>query len=177
MNLNSFALNNKVRTMKHIVPNEKLIYNLDAIKLSLYMSENFPDMMADIAFINDRAISATRARQEAINSNYPLFGADEIAHEVLMEGFHVSPFHIVSTSLNDLDFFSNEKISDDIIFPLAYSITFEDPEIMAVFNKYKNQFSKHFEDSLEYEQMCAEVAKLVNSYEFNYNEENESVEY
>lgn len=121
-----------------------------------YLKENHPDKPADADFIAVRDELASDTFEQARLVGYSVEGAQELAMQALLQGFHFSEYHTLADVLESefVDTVPPEKIQ-----PLALKLL---PKFKEIFSGYP--LSDDFARSPEYDNLYTELTGAVANH-------------
>lgn len=125
------------------------------LKLETYLSEHFPELMSDTAFITSRADTALNSYCDAVAQGFNHLEAESVASETLYQGLHFSKHDtIVSVLENEFE----KELPSPLPQRLA-PLLLKNKAIQTVFNKY--DLTDDFSATSKYEQLYTELTGTV----------------
>ena len=125
------------------------------LKLETYLSEHFPEMLADKSFITARADEALTTYCDAMAQGFSHPEAESMASEVLHRGLHFSKYDtLVSVLENEF-----EKELPSPLPERLSPILLKNKAVQSVFDKY--ELSDDFGASPEYEKLYTELTGTI----------------
>lgn len=133
--------------------NQPAVLSYYGLYLLQYLKENHPDKPADADFIAMRDELASDTFEQARLVGYSVEGAQELAMQALLQGFHFSEYHTLADVLESefADTVPPEKIQ-----PLALKLL---PKFKEIFSGYP--LSDDFARSPEYDNLYTELTGAV----------------
>lgn len=125
------------------------------LKLETYLSEHFPEMLADKSFITARADEALTAYCDAIAQGFSHPEAEVMASEVLYQRLHFSKYDtLVSVLENEFE----KELPSPLPERLA-PILLKNKAVQSIFNKY--ELTDDFGASPDYEKLYTELTGTI----------------
>lgn len=125
------------------------------LKLEVYLSEHFPEMMNDDAFITARADEALTAYCDAVAQGFSHPEAETMASEVLYQNLHFSKYDTLVSVLE-------QEFEKELPSPLPESlarILVKNKAVESVFAKY--DLTDDFAAGTEYDKLYTELTGTI----------------
>ena len=125
------------------------------LKLETYLSEHFPEMLADKSFITARADEALTTYCDAVAQSFSHPEAETMASEVLYQGLHFSKYDTLVSILEN-------EFEKELPSPLPERLTpmlLKNKAVQSVFNKY--ELTEDFGASSDYEKLYTELTGTI----------------
>ena len=125
------------------------------LKLETYLSEHFPEMLADKSFITSRADEALTAYCDVVAQGFSHPEAEVMASEVLYQGLHFSKY-------DTLVYVLENEFEKELPSPLPERLTpmlLKNKAVQSIFNKY--ELTDDFGASPEYEKLYTELTGTI----------------
>ena len=125
------------------------------LKLENYLSEHFPEMLADNPFITARADESLTTYCDAVAQGFSHPEAESMASEALHRGLHFSKYDTLVSVLEN-------EFEKELPSPLPERLTpmlLKNKAVQSVFDKY--ELSDDFGASPEYEKLYTELIGTI----------------
>ena len=125
------------------------------LKLETYLSEHFPEMLADKSFITARADESLTTYCDAVAQGFSHPEAETMASEALYQGLHFSKFDTLVSILEN-------EFEKELPSPLPERLTpmlLKNKAVQSVFNKY--ELTDDFGASPDYEKLYTELTGTI----------------
>ena len=137
-----------------------MAFNAFTLQLTQYISENHPDKIGDVEFINERGQQATTVFADCSRQGMDLEECTRQANKVLYQGLHFSPFRMIADIIESQC--THLALTDEGRHSLAMTMLERcKPHIEAY---YTPDNRDAFEGSYAYHRARMTVKRMLNKY-------------